>query len=102
MAREGCDIISIRARLHLSVVSAGLLEKLKTLPAVVQRKLGDSVTVPVYATHVASLKGAKETVKDRSLYPGKALHHLSVHHMQRGAFSHRQSCILPKLRSRVK
>ena len=52
---------------------AGILEKLKALPAVADRKLGESVTVPVYSTHVASLKAAKETVKDRNMYPGLSL-----------------------------
>lgn len=48
----------------------GVLEKLKGLAAVVERKLGDSVSVPVYGSHVASLKTAKDTVKERGLYAG--------------------------------
>jgi len=58
------------ARLKLPWLSAGLLEKLKGLAAVVERKLGDSLTVPVYGTHVASLKAVKETVKERTLHAG--------------------------------
>ncbi len=49
----------------------GLLDKLRGLAAVVERKLGDSVIVPVYGSHVASLKAAKETFKDQTLQKGK-------------------------------
>ena len=50
---------------------AGLLEKLRAMPAVVERKLGDAISVPVYASHMASLRGgAKDAMKDRGLYPG--------------------------------
>lgn len=62
--------VTCLVRLMLSWLSAGLLEKLKGLAAVVERKLGDSVTVPVYGTHVASLKAVKETVKERTLHAG--------------------------------
>jgi hypothetical protein len=53
---------------------AGLLEKLKALPCVVERKLGDAISVPVYASHAASLKAGKDTVKDRGLYAGERAH----------------------------
>lgn len=37
----------------------------------VERKLGESVTVPVYGSHVASLKAVKETFKEQTLHKGK-------------------------------
>ena len=48
---------------------AGLLEKLRAMPAVVERKLGDAISVPVYTSHAASLRGA-DAAKERALYPG--------------------------------
>ena len=55
---------------HTSLQNAGLLEKLRALPCVVERKLGDSLSVPVYATHAASLRAGKDTIKDRALFAG--------------------------------
>lgn len=53
---------------------AGILEKLKGLVAVVERKLGDGITVPAYGNHAAFLKTPKETFKERSLHAGKSWH----------------------------
>lgn len=58
-----------------SSANAGLLEKLRAMPAVVERKLGDAISVPVYASHAASLRVAGDTVKDRGLYAGAAHPH---------------------------
>ena len=55
-------------------ICAGILEKLKGLVAVVERKLGDGITVPAYGNHAAFLKTPKETVKERSLHAGKSWH----------------------------
>ena len=57
--------------------SAGVLEKLKGLVAVVKRKLGDGIAVPAYASHSAFLKAPKEAIKERNLYAGDAAQHLA-------------------------
>ena len=51
---------------------AGILEKLKGLVAVVERKLSDGITVPAYGNHAAFLKTPKETFKERSFHAGKS------------------------------
>lgn len=48
---------------------ATLLGKLKAMPMIVERQLGDAITVPVYSTHTESLIGAKPK-KDLVLPPG--------------------------------
>jgi len=60
-------------RVHGSLkatISAGLLEKLKGLVAVVERKLGDGITVPAYGANMAYLRTPKEVVKERNLHAG--------------------------------
>ncbi|CAL8469996.1 g9538 [Coccomyxa elongata] len=59
----------IRAQLRHD--DTGLLEKLRGLAAVVERKLGDSVTVPIYGSQVASLKAVNETFKEQTLHKGQ-------------------------------
>ena len=58
-------------------MSAGVLEKLKGLVAVVKRKLGDGIAVPAYGSHSAFLKTPKEAVKERNLYAGDAPQNLA-------------------------
>ena len=55
-------------------ICAGILEKLKGLVAVVERKLADGITVPAYGSHAAFLNTPKEVVKERSLHAGKSWH----------------------------
>lgn len=59
-------------RLQLRHDDAALLDKMKDVPVVVERKLKEAVTVPVYATVRDAVKAAKP-VKERSLYAGKLL-----------------------------
>ena len=54
-----------------------MLEKLKGLVAVVTRKLGDGITVPVYSSHAAFLKSSKDVIKERNLYAGDTTHILA-------------------------
>ncbi len=56
-------------RLQLRHDDAALLDKMKEVPVVVERKLKDAVTVPVYANRDA-VKGGK-AVKERALHPGR-------------------------------
>ncbi|KAL0038695.1 hypothetical protein WJX79_003623 [Trebouxia sp. C0005] len=57
-------------RLQLRHDDAVLLDKMKELPVVVERKLKEAVTVPVYATNRDAVKGSK-AVKERALHPGE-------------------------------
>ena len=57
-------------RLQLRHDDAALLDKMKDVPVVVERKLKEPVMVPVYATVRDAVKAAKP-VKERSLYAGK-------------------------------
>ena len=57
-------------RLHLRHDDAALLDKMKDVPVVVERKLKEPLTVPVYATVREAVKAAKP-VKERSLFAGK-------------------------------
>lgn len=57
-------------RLQLRHDDAVLLDKMKELPVVVERKLKEAVTVPVYATNRDAVKGSK-AVKERALHPGR-------------------------------
>ena len=57
-------------RLQLRHDDAVLLDKMKDIPVVVERKLKEPLTVPVYATVRDAIKGAKP-VKERSMYAGK-------------------------------
>ncbi len=59
-----------------ALLSAGVLEKLKGLVAVVTRKLGDGISVPAYSSHAAFLKSSKEVIKERNLYAGDTAGHL--------------------------
>lgn len=56
-------------RLQLRHDDAVLLDKMKDTPVVVERKLKDAITVPVYATNREAVKGGK-AVKERALHPG--------------------------------
>ena len=56
-------------RLQLRHDDAVLLDKMKDTPVVVERKLKDPITVPVYATNREAVKGGK-AVKERALHPG--------------------------------
>lgn len=56
-------------RLQLRHDDAVLLDKMKETPVVVERKLKEAVTVPVYATNRDAVKGGK-AVKERALHPG--------------------------------
>ena len=57
-------------RLQLRHDDAVLLDKMKDVPVVVERKLKEPLTVSVYATVRDAIKGAKP-VKERSMYAGK-------------------------------
>ena len=57
-------------RLQLRHDDAVLLDKMKDIPVVVERKLKEPLTVPVYATVRDAVKGAKP-VKERSMYAGQ-------------------------------
>ena len=57
-------------RLQLRHEDAVLLDKMKEIPVVVERKLKEAVTVPVYATNRDAVKGGK-AVKERALHPGE-------------------------------
>ena len=57
-------------RLQLRHDDAVLLDKMKDLPVVVERKLKEAVSVPVYATNRDAVKGSKP-VKERALHPGR-------------------------------
>ena len=56
-------------RVHLRHDSATLLGQLKSMPLVVERQLGEPITVPVYATNNDAIKKAA-TVRERALFPG--------------------------------
>ena len=56
-------------RLQLRHDDAVLLDKMKEMPVVVERKLKEAVSVPVYATNRDAVKGSKP-VKERALHPG--------------------------------
>ena len=57
-------------RLQLRHDDAVLLDKMKDIPVVVERKLKEPLTVPVFATVRDAVKGAKP-VKERSMYAGQ-------------------------------
>jgi len=57
-------------RLQLRHDDAVLLDKMKETPVVVERKLKEAVSVPVYATNRDAVKGGKP-VKERALHPGR-------------------------------
>ena len=57
-------------RLQLRHDDAGLLDKMKETPVIVERKLKEAVSVPVYATNRDAVKGSKP-VKERALHPGE-------------------------------
>ena len=57
-------------RLQLRHDDAVLLDKMKDVPVVVERKLKEPLTVPVYDTVRDAVKGGKP-VKERSMYAGK-------------------------------
>ncbi|KAL0024941.1 hypothetical protein WJX77_004746 [Trebouxia sp. C0004] len=57
-------------RLQLRHDDAVLLDKMKEIPVVVERKLKEALTVPVYATNRDAVKGGK-AVKERALIPGE-------------------------------
>lgn len=61
-------------RLQLRHDDAVLLDKMKDTPVVVERKLKDPITVPVYATNREAVKGGK-AVKERALHPGVTANH---------------------------
>ena len=65
--KKGDHIIRLQLR-HDDTV---LLDKMKDLPVVVERKLKEPLTVPVYGTVRDAVKAAKP-VKERSLYAGEA------------------------------
>ena len=70
---HGASVSVLQSMMYVICVMmccTGLLEKLKGLTAVLERKLGESVTVPVYSSHVASLKTGKDTFKERGLHAG--------------------------------
>ena len=68
-------------RLQLRHDDAALLDKMKDMPVVVERKLKEAVSVPVYATNRDAVKGGKP-VKERALHPGKS----QTHRHFRGGF----------------
>lgn len=53
-------------------LAAAILEKLKGLVAVVERKLGEAITVPTYGSYAAFLNTPKEVVKERALHAGES------------------------------
>ncbi|KAK9809052.1 hypothetical protein WJX72_008467 [[Myrmecia] bisecta] len=57
-------------RVHLRHDDVALLEKLRGMPLVVERKLADDLKLPVYASNSDAVKGAKP-VKESTLYPGE-------------------------------
>lgn len=57
-------------RLQLRHDDAALLDKLNDLPVVVEKKLKEPITVPVYANNRDAVKAGK-AVKERSLHPGE-------------------------------
>lgn len=57
-------------RVHLRHDSASLLGQHKSLPLVLERQLGEPVTVPIYASNSDALKRGF-TVKDRALHAGQ-------------------------------
>ena len=64
-------------RLQLRHDDAALLDKMKEVPVVVERKLQEPLTVPVYATVRDAIKGAN-AVKERALYAGMQCGHTSA------------------------
>lgn len=69
-------------RLQLRHDDAALLDKMKDLPVMIERKLKEAVVVPVYASVRDALKAAKP-VKERSLHAGKlfsSAYDLQIYH----------------------
>ncbi|PRW39066.1 Tripeptidyl-peptidase 2 isoform A [Chlorella sorokiniana] len=50
---------------------AGLLDKLKAMPMVVERKLDQAIQVPVYDTNSDAVKGSNAVTKERTLCKGE-------------------------------
>ena len=48
------------------------LDKLRALPAVVQRKLKDTISVPVYPAHTAAIVGKNALSKVQNLHAGNS------------------------------
>lgn len=57
-------------RLYLRHDDSTLLAKMRNLPIIVDRKLGDAITVPIYNTQAEAVKASNGTAKERTLYPG--------------------------------
>ena len=57
-------------RLQLRHDDAALLEKMNDVPVVIERKLKEPITLPVYANNRDAVKGGKPSAKERTLYPG--------------------------------
>lgn len=47
-----------------------LLNKLKALPMIVERRLSDAITVPTFNSQAEAVKAANGKTKERTLYPG--------------------------------
>ena len=58
-------------RLQLRHDNAVLLDKMKNLLVIVEQKLKEPVSVPVYVTNRDAVKGGKPNVKERSLHIGR-------------------------------
>ena len=59
-------------RVLLRHESVPLLEKLRDKVCIVERELGEKVTVPIYTRNSDSIKAAS-TVKDKTMFPGDHL-----------------------------
>eukprot|EP00884_Botryococcus_braunii_P019412 jgi/Botrbrau1/6154/Bobra.331_2s0044.1 len=58
-------------RLYLRHDDPALLGKLKNLPMIVDRRLTDTISVPIYYSQAEAVKGSNGTAKERMLYPDK-------------------------------
>ena len=61
-------------RLQLRHDDAALLDTMNDTPVVIERKLKEPVTVPVYVNNRDAVKGGKASAKERTLCPGTFSH----------------------------